>query len=315
MALKLVEKVSSFLQKNPNTKFTAREIANWIYETYPDECQTKQNKSKATVIALDNKDALIQQLIAEIGASRARIEKKNIKFTEGRPRKYYFTNESDSAEVEEAETITITTEKNNIATRIGEHALYPLLADYLTQEFGIYSKRIDEKRSSNKRGPNGNKWLYPDIVAMEDLGSDWNQEIKNCVKEYFDKKTRLWSFEVKILINSSNVREVFFQTISNSSWANFAYLVTSEIDSTALKEIRILSGVHGIGLILLDTDDIGESQVLIPAREKTEIDWNSANRLAEENKDFLNFIKQVRHFYQTGDIIKNNWFKEQILFD
>lgn len=35
--------------------------------------------------------------------------------------------------------------------------MYPLLSLYLWEEFGVYSKRIDEKRSLNKRGPNGNR--------------------------------------------------------------------------------------------------------------------------------------------------------------
>ncbi|UXN02256.1 hypothetical protein [Bartonella sp. HY406] len=76
MALHLVDKVAEFLTNNPNQKFTAREIAQWIYNTYPDACKAKQKKSKAKIIILDNKDALIQQLVAEINASRARIEKK-----------------------------------------------------------------------------------------------------------------------------------------------------------------------------------------------------------------------------------------------
>ena len=63
------------------------------------------------------------------------------------------------------------------------------------------------------------------------------------------KKTKLWSFEVKMLVNRSNIREVFFQTVSNSSWSNFGYLVASEIEGTdTLKELRILSSLHGIGI-------------------------------------------------------------------
>jgi hypothetical protein len=91
-----------------------------------------------------------------------------------------------------------------------------LLASYLCAEFEEYSKRIDEKRSSNKRGPNGKRWLYPDLVGMEDLGADWHQGVKDCVNQYSDKRTKLWSFEVKLLINRSNVQECFFQSVSNS---------------------------------------------------------------------------------------------------
>jgi len=50
MSLNLTITVAEFLQNNPEQKFTAREIAEWIYERYPDLCQQKQQKSKATAI-------------------------------------------------------------------------------------------------------------------------------------------------------------------------------------------------------------------------------------------------------------------------
>lgn len=59
---------------------------------------------------------------------------------------------------------------------------------FLWAEYRIYSKRIDEKRSLNNRGVNGNKWLYPDMVAMEDLTAEWDEKIKDCVQQYADKK-------------------------------------------------------------------------------------------------------------------------------
>jgi uncharacterized protein len=129
-----------------------------------------------------------------------------------------------------------------------------------------------------------------------------HQEIKQVVKEYADQKTRLWSFEVKILLNRSNVREAFFQAVSNSSWANFGYLVATEVEGPdTMKELRMLHGLHGIGVIQIDPDNPAESQILVPARERIDVDWATCNRLAQENKDFLQFAKLVRQFYQTGD--------------
>ena len=158
-----------------------------------------------------------------------------------------------------------------------------------------------------REGQGGNKWLYPDLVGMEDLSSDWNREIKDCVTEYRDKKTKLWSFEVKKLINRSNVREVFFQSVSNSSWANLGYLVASQLEGTAEKELQMLASLHGIGFIRLDVENPSESQIMIPAKERTDIDWDTANRLTEENPDFLEYIKSIRKFYQTGEIGKSDW--------
>jgi hypothetical protein len=46
---------------------------------------------------------------------------------------------------------------------------------------------------------------------------------------------------------------------------------------------------------------------VIPARERDEIDWDMANRLATENKDFLGFVKLVKQFYQTGEARPADW--------
>jgi hypothetical protein len=306
MALNLGKAVVDYLAAHSEQKFTARQIAEWIFATFPDECQAKKDSSQSL-----NTDAeLLQQLVAEIGARRLLLQKRNpgIKTTEGRPRKYYFSEKSDSAEVAAVEDVGVTPSSGLPETKLGEYGLYPLLSTYLWAEFGVYSKRIDEKRSSNKRGPNGNRWLYPDLVGMEDLGADWHMEVKDCVNQYSDKRTKLWSFEVKLLLNRSNVRECFFQAVSNSSWSNFGYLVAAEIEGKdTLKELRMLFAAHGIGLIKLDAENPSESQVLIPAKERDAINWDTANRLTTENRDFLEYVKLVRQFYQTGEVRLADW--------
>ena len=80
-------------------------MATWILKNYPDECREKQKRSTAKVIPLDNHTALLQQIIAEIGSHRCGIQKRepNIKTTEGRPRKYYFTKSSDFFEIDQIE--------------------------------------------------------------------------------------------------------------------------------------------------------------------------------------------------------------------
>jgi len=74
MALNLANTVVEFLQQHPEQKFTARDIAHWIFETYPDECRQKQERSTAIVNPIDSDAALVQQLAAEIGAQRARTK-------------------------------------------------------------------------------------------------------------------------------------------------------------------------------------------------------------------------------------------------
>lgn len=312
MGIQLTKLTKDFLSAHPEQKFTAREIADWIFNTYPAECEQKKTNSASSSMKTD--DDLVQQIIAEIGSRYPRLQKNNskLKTTEGRPRKYYYSEMSDRDAVDAVECSVTNSFKlqadEHQKKRLTEHELYPLLSRYLFDEMGVYAKRIDEKRSSNKNGAKGNHWLHPDMVGMEDLGAEWNREVQDCTKEYGDKRTKLWSFEAKLLINRSNVRECFFQAVSNSSWANFGYLVASEIDGTeTLKEMRMLSAAHGIGLIQLNVENPAESQVLIPARERNEIDWDMANRLATENTDFLNYIKLVKQFYQTGEPKLSDW--------
>ncbi len=306
MSLKLAKTVVAFLKERAEDKFTARQIALWVFENFPAECQEK--KAKSTSIKTDAD--LVQQLVAEIGSQRRRLQKQHpqVKTTEGRPRRYYWTAKSDKAEVIQAEGIGTDTQIKYGIGSLKEGDLYPLLSKYLWSELDIYSKRIDERRSSNKQGPKGNKWLYPDLVGMENLTADWDREIKGIVSEYADNKTKLWSFEVKTILNRSNVREAFFQAVSNSSWANFGYLVAAQVEGTdTMKELRMLYSLHGIGLIQIAPGNLAESQVLIPARERVEVDWTTCNRLTQENKDFLQFVKLVRQFHQTDDPRPKDW--------
>ncbi|MEI7825894.1 MAG: hypothetical protein WCI01_11390 [Chlorobiaceae bacterium] len=305
MPLNLSKTVLDFLQARTEEKFTARQIADWILKTYPSECREKRDRSKATVIRIDSDEALVQQLAAEIASQRPVMEKRMaLKTTEGRPRKYYYSSKTAEAEVAATEDGRKTT--GNESSQYTEHDLYPILSEFLWREFSVFSKRIDEKRSRNSHGSGGNRWLFPDLIGVEDLSRDWHTEIKHCVQEISDRKTKLWSFEVKKLINRANVREAYFQAVSNSSWANIGYLVTAEIQG-AEKEMRMLAGLHGIGLIKLDIESPADSEIMIPARERMDVDWNTANRLAEENQDFMECVKLVRQFYQTGNIRETDW--------
>ncbi|MBZ4186261.1 hypothetical protein K7B09_08000 [Thermomonas sp. RSS23] len=145
MALNLGKVVVDYLATHPEQKFSARQIAEWIFETYPTECQEKRSNSRGDYIKTDAD--LVQQLVAEISSQRPRLQKRNpeLKTTEGRPRKYYYSTMSDVAEVAAVESVIATPAADASGKSQGEHALYPLLSLYLWEEFGVYSKRIDEK--------------------------------------------------------------------------------------------------------------------------------------------------------------------------
>ena len=296
----LLEKILACLKDSPEKRFTGSQIAKWIFENYPKDCEEKRQRSN-DAIRYGGDEALIKQITSEIGVGTLK-KTSEVKITEGRPRKYYYTElPDDDAELTDdgASTKSNVDVNNDEKNGISEKDLYPILSDFLLSEFNVYSKRIDEKTSSNTHGKRGNKWLHPDLVGIKTLNADWNDNVKKLVKECGDRMATLWSFEVKKKIDRSGVRKDFFQAVSNSSWANFGYLVSNEIGPDALSELRILSSLHGIGYIQLNKDDPSESLVWIPARERSEVDWDSVNRLAKENTDFKKYVDAVELFYSS----------------
>lgn len=309
MALNLRQRVVDRLQSLPDTQQTARELAQWIFGQFPEECAAKKEASNGNYIQTDSD--LVQQLVAEISGSRPRWQQTHpqLKTTEGRPRHYYWSDMDASAEVAAVEGAALTPSDLPEPSPLREHALYPLLAKYLqTDNQRVYAMRINEKRSSNRAGSGGNEWLHPDLVGLENLTADWTLDLRDCVRVLSERRARIWSFEVKLLLNRSNARKSFFQAVSNSSWANFGYLVAATVEGDGtLKELRMLASAHGIGVIQLDVHSPTESQILIPARERSEIDWDMCNRLTEENGDFAEFIGRIRRFHQTGELSAKEW--------
>lgn len=306
-----VQMIIETLRDHPDQRFTARELAELFIVRYPQDLEEKRNNPRYETL-----EALIAQLAAEIGGERTERAKRlcpNIATQDKpRPRKYYWqvTPEQPLIDEDEADDPDEPTENlpSNLAS-FTEHDLYPLLISYLSEDLGLNCRRIDERKSRNIRGSGGNHWLHPDIVALETLDKGWSEVVRACVRGSNDSVFRLWSFEVKKTLNKSNVRKSFFQAVSNSSWANFAYLVTANLDSTVEAELQMLSGLHGVGVLLLNQQSLFDSQILIPARERNNIDWLSVNRIVEENSDYEAFIDQVGIYSQTGRLTKSLWNK------
>lgn len=314
MKLSQAQKALEFLKSNPNQKFTARFIADKLIATYPQDYIEKRNNIKFE----NNEGAFKQQVIRELYSIFPDLIQNNpcVKYQEKpSPRQYWYeppSNLSPITGIDFHNSLIIDAEDNNpspIQEKIfSEYDLYPVLIEYLSQELNLLTLRIDEKRSSNTRGQNGNQWLHPDIVAMQALDNKWNDLVKTCVKHSSGQNVRLWSFEVKKELNNSNIRSSFFQAVSNSSWANEGYLVATSISTNEVEEeLRMLSALHGIGVIILIPENPTESEILLPARRRPEVDWQSINRILNENSDFKNFIELVSIYYQTGRIRTQDW--------
>src|SRR5689334_2291355 len=105
MELNVPARVIEFLTQNPGQKFRPREIANWIFKTYPEESEEKRKNSKQD---LDTDAKLIRQIAGEIYScfNRGSIQKKEpkIKITTGSPRQYYYFEFLEETEVVQAKS-------------------------------------------------------------------------------------------------------------------------------------------------------------------------------------------------------------------
>jgi len=303
------QKIVELLKANPNEKFNARQIAEQIIESYPEDYRDKRQNPR-----FSDEKAFISQVVAEIGSQKDQIVKNDTHVfwqDKPRPRVYWYNPEKVVGEIapgaDEDENFEVLTIADTI---FSEHDLYPILIDYLKTELNLYCQRIDEKRSKNSRGSGGNQWLHPDIVAMQPVDKEWNELIRSCVKQGAGQSVRLWSFEVKKELTGSNARKSFFQAVSNSSWANEGYLVATSIsDSSVEQELRMLSALHGIGVILLNPENPSESEMMLPAKSRADVDWQSVNRILVENADFKDYIELVSTYYQTGRVRARDWNK------
>lgn len=174
-----------------------------------------------------------------------------------------------------------------------EKDLHSLLVYYGFYYLKAYLKTINHSKSDKK---SFGEWVHPDIVGCYFPFQDWESEVVEVSTLMGNTAIKLYSFELKREISISNIREAFFQAVSNSSWANEGYLVAAEIDTDEdfTNELKRLSTAFGIGVIKLDIEDPDSCEVYFPAKVKDNIDWDTANKLASINPDFQDFLKRVK---------------------
>lgn len=69
---------------------------------------------------------------------------------------------------------------------------------------------------------------------------------------------------------------------------------TIDTDDDFMSELKRLSTAFGIGVIRLDIDDPDSTEILLPARAKEAVDWDTVNKLASINPDFREFLRRIR---------------------
>lgn len=214
---------------------------------------------------------------------------KRIKETNG-SFSYYLTKNETTIDIENVSTTIIPERKKS--TKIDtydERDLHKLLCSFLkTSE--TYSKTIFHEQSN--RTDEHQKWIHPDMVGIKFLKLQTNAS-QTFLKAINRVDTfKISSYEVKKEINSDyELKKSFFQAVSNSSWANYGYLVAFEISDSLNEEMERLNQSFGIGIILLKANPY-ESKILYSPKYK-ELDFKTIDKLCKINKEFEKFIEQT----------------------
>jgi hypothetical protein len=167
--------------------------------------------------------------------------------------------------------------------------LYKILNIYLKSK-GIYSKIIFEEKSNLENQLD--IMVCPNVVGVEFEMID-SPIIQRFFKPNKGKQTYdLFSYKIKNKISTDKeLREAFFQTASNSCWANYSYLIIFECDKKLYYEMERLNDLYGVGIILLDENPI-ESSIIFQASHHR-YDVKMIDRLRSMNIDFYGFMEQI----------------------
>ena len=258
---------------------SAEEIWNYAVEREYNKLQDWKGKTPWLTIS-----AKIKADIRENNTSK--FEKVN-----SRPVKFIYI----GVKIEEH---SIRLDKNNALNSqlcYKERDLHKFLTYYVFNYMGIYSKTVYHERS-RKRDKGNNEWLHPDMVGFYFPLNDWDKNVINLSNNIGSTPVKLYSFELKRKLEISNIRESFFQAVSNSSWANEGYLISANIcdDSDFMDELKRLSSSFEIGIIEIDVESPDDSKIIFPAKNKSELDWQTINKLISINDGFKEFISDIK---------------------
>lgn len=178
-----------------------------------------------------------------------------------------------------------------------ERDLHKILCNYVREFQEIYAKTIYHEKSIGKG--KDQTWTHPDLVGVEfaDLKTDSARSLMRAVNP--ESAVTIYSFEMKREIHSDNeLKEYYFQAVSNSSWANRGYLVAYDIDESLRDEMERLNNAFGIGIIRLQAD-MDNTEILFQATDK-ELDFATIDKLCNMNPDFRQFMEKLSKYLHAG---------------
>ncbi|MGB3691584.1 MAG: HTH domain-containing protein [Spirulinaceae cyanobacterium] len=165
-----------------------------------------------------------------------------------RPKRFYLKNKKYDLDFQEYEKGK-TEEETTIAIKsYFEKDLHPFLAYFSFYSLNCYCQTINHTKSAQK---SFGQWVHPDMIGCVFPINEWDNEVLELSSAIGNNSVKFISFEVKKELNLSTLREKFFQTVSNSSWANESYLAATEISQNPdfKTELGRLSSSFGIGVI------------------------------------------------------------------
>ena len=208
---------------------------------------------------------------------------------------YYLTKYEQSIKIEES--VESLRKKNGAEKTFEERDLHKLLSTYL-KSIGVYSKTIFHENSNRK--DDNQIWTHPDMIGIRYLNLQ-RKTSRDFLKAINQVETfKINSYELKKEINTdSELKKAYFQAVSNSSWANYGYLVAFEISNSLTEELERLNQSFGIGVIVLNSNPY-QSKVLFQAKLRT-LDFKTIDKLCKINKDFEKFIEQIEKLLTAED--------------
>lgn len=194
-----------------------------------------------------------------------------------------------------------------LVSSLKEKELHPFLVKWSSDVWQLACRTIDQSKSKNKH-KGENEWVHPDIVGVRfETPQAQREPFSLTVESLYQKvhkEVEFYSFELKCSVTLSTLKQYYFQAVSNSSWANYGYLVTAELDifdPILMEELGRLVNAFGIGVILLNPERLNQTEVVFEATYKEQLDFYTMEKISNKigNTDFKNFLDGVNSCVAT----------------
>ncbi len=305
--LNLMEKIESVLSEvlpDQQNAINGVKLANLISNKLPD---VKESTIRQYLTSLHNDPSSI---LAKIPGRQGYYKRDSIsiEIRDG-------LNEKQLAKIERDEETASARDKQR------EEKFRAIFARYNESTSASMLSISIEHTIGKKREKGANKWKFPDIVLVSwevgEFSDDVfriNSSMLKIRQSLGEQPFKLYSNELKAEIRFSNLRENFFQCVSNSKWAHVAQLVIAvDInDQKLLEELSRLGKSYDVtivtyglshelldelpdakAIINMESDDFEskvESKVNVKiintAKERDTLDWDHIKDLKQQNRDF-----------------------------